>query len=48
MKASIRLDRLDILVDVHGHAGELSELIAGDRTAVGFDWARALCEQKLD
>lgn len=48
MKASIRLDRLDILVDVHGHAGELSELVAGDRTAVGFDWARALCEQKLD
>jgi putative spermidine/putrescine transport system ATP-binding protein len=46
MQVSIRLDRLDVLVDVHGHAGVLSNLGAGDRTAVGFDWARALCEQK--
>jgi len=48
MSASIRLDRLDTLVDVHGHAGGLSDLIPGDRTAVGFEWTRALCEPKSD
>ncbi|MFM8855987.1 MAG: ABC transporter ATP-binding protein [Actinomycetota bacterium] len=48
MRASIRLDRLDVLVDVHGHAGELADLVAGDRTAVSFDWSRALCERKSD
>jgi putative spermidine/putrescine transport system ATP-binding protein len=45
-RVSVRLDRLDVLVDVHGHASDVSEIQPGDRTAVGFDWGRALCESK--
>lgn len=46
-RASVRLDRLDILVDVHGHGSDLSLLHPGDRTAVGIDWANVLCESRL-
>ncbi len=43
--ASVRLDRLDILIQIHGHAEGLSELQIGDRTEVLFDFSQALCEE---
>lgn len=41
---SVRLDGLDLLVQVHGLAEELSGFQSGERTGVLFDFGLALCE----
>lgn len=43
-RASVRLDKLDILVDVQGHGATLADLEPGQRTAVKLECSRALCE----
>ncbi len=43
-RASIRLDKLDVLVDIHGHGPSLEDLEPGKRTAVKLECGRALCE----
>lgn len=43
--ASVRLDGLDLLVQIHGLAEDLSKFQSGDRTGVAFDFGQALCEE---
>jgi ABC-type Fe3+/spermidine/putrescine transport system ATPase subunit len=45
-RISVRMDRLDVLVDVHDHASDPTDLQPGDRTTVAFDWTKARCEQR--
>ena len=46
--ASVRLDGLDLLVQIHGLAEELSGFQSGDRMEVVFDFGLALCEAQSD
>lgn len=43
-RVSVRVDKLDVLVDVHGHGAGFTDLHPGDRTAFAFDCSRAVCE----
>ena len=45
-RVSVRVDKLDVLVDVHGHGAGFADLHPGDRTAFSFDSSRAVCESR--